>query len=134
MPLSTYFDSAPTSKDVWMGVARRAQYIRWPVHKLIKRIAKRESALFKCLPRNVLMTRKQRYANLSCALLIAAFLTCLLFRADCQHTPKAALCNSKKVSFLKSLFSWDVVFATIWGVQVNKNYEGTVHGDSQRSV
>jgi len=115
--MSGYFRTSSVTKDVWMLLARRAQYIRWSKTKLARKTYKRESPLFKCLPKSIFMTRKQRYAVLSCVLVIAAFLTALLFQADCNHVPAAGLCvDKKKRSVITTMLSWNIVFATIWGV------------------
>lgn len=113
--MSTYFQRVQVPENSAAKLASSFQYHYWPRTKLSRLVAKRENPAFKCLPYNPLMTRKQRYATLSCALVVAGFFSVLLFNAPCVMVPKPAVCKAK-ASFWMQFLTWDAVFASIWGV------------------
>jgi len=99
-------------------LADRMQYQTWPFRRLAHSTFKRDCMWFACFKYSPLLTRKQRYAILSSAIMFGAFVTILLFRVDCFKTPKPAACKKKK-SLVETLVSWDVVFGSIWAIALS---------------
>lgn len=113
--IEEYFAKAPDWEA--MRLAKQLQYQVWPRRKLVLLTGKREAPWLKCFPYSALFTRKQRYGTMSTVLLFASMIVCLLFRADCTHVPKERLCFvEKRYSILARFFSWDVLFASVWGI------------------
>eukprot|EP00931_Biecheleriopsis_adriatica_P014098 TRINITY_DN11573_c0_g1_i5.p1 TRINITY_DN11573_c0_g1~~TRINITY_DN11573_c0_g1_i5.p1 ORF type:complete len:1320 (-),score=272.19 TRINITY_DN11573_c0_g1_i5:282-4172(-) len=98
----------------WQPLAKRVQYMTWHPTQLVRNTAKRETPLNKCLNYSPLMTRKQRWAITSSAVLVAAFFSVLLFRVDCLQVPKPATC-SPPPTLVQKMLSWSVLFASLWG-------------------
>eukprot|EP00746_Dinoflagellata_sp_MGD_P082539 gnl/MRDRNA2_/MRDRNA2_32776_c0_seq1.p1 gnl/MRDRNA2_/MRDRNA2_32776_c0~~gnl/MRDRNA2_/MRDRNA2_32776_c0_seq1.p1 ORF type:complete len:1450 (-),score=314.45 gnl/MRDRNA2_/MRDRNA2_32776_c0_seq1:205-4449(-) len=99
-----------------MKLASRIQYHSWTMQKLTKVVGKREHPLCKLWGYNPMITRKQRLGVLTSAILFGVFICCLLFPAPCLSVPKPAACQKKKSPWWKKFFSWDIVFATAWGI------------------
>jgi len=97
-------------------VAKRVDFMLWGRKSLVKAVLMRENPVFKCLPYTPLVSRRQRYAILSSALMAGACVSCILYRADCNHIPKASACKPPAYTFPLSMFTWDAVFQSLWGI------------------
>lgn len=121
--LGGYFKATAkaAAKPVWMATAKRTQFMTWSAPFLALRTFKRETPFLKCLNRNVLISRKQRYAILTCALVFGGFLSTLFFQPQCQSAPPPPMCAKKKqanmlLATIKTMISFDALFATFWGI------------------
>lgn len=98
-----------------VAIAKGMQYYAWPFWRLFNETRKREQLHTKPLSYSAMMSRKQRYAVITCMVLVAAFFTVLLFRDTCVTEPLPPECT-KEASVLESLMAWDVIFGGLWGM------------------
>lgn len=104
-----------TNPEQVHALTQRLQFMHWHWCKLFKATINRETPLNKCFPYSALLTRKQRWAIASTAILVGSFFSVLLFRVDCVTTePKPQSCVP--VPLWQKFISWDVVFSSLWGV------------------
>lgn len=112
-----YFFKTPEHDADATMLAKRMQYHLWSREKILYVVGKRENPFFKCCPYSPMISRKMRYAMLSCGLLVATTIGCFLFRAPCLHLPKPAVCSKRPgATFPMKFFTWDMVFASMWGI------------------
>mmetsp|Transcript_42428 Transcript_42428/g.92778 ORF Transcript_42428/g.92778 Transcript_42428/m.92778 type:complete len:239 (-) Transcript_42428:235-951(-) len=90
------------------------QYADWSCGKIAHQIFRRDWTVFGLFRYTPLISRRQRYAILSTVILFSAFLSVLLFRDECTQKPKPKSCIKK--TFFDTLFSYAVIFASLWGV------------------
>lgn len=104
-------------RDEAEALARALQFFHWPRKRITLAVLKRESPLTKFGAYSALMSRKQRYATLSSALMVAAMVTVLLFTQgiNCFVVPRSVSCKPGK-SFFEKFVSWEVLFGSVWGV------------------
>jgi len=95
-------------------VIQRMQYLTWSTWRIVGATIMRETPFSACCGYSALISRNQRYAVLSSAVILAAFFPVMLFNVDCRQVPKPVACNPKTIR--EQFLSWYAVIASVWGV------------------
>eukprot|EP00930_Biecheleria_cincta_P084397 TRINITY_DN7387_c0_g2_i1.p1 TRINITY_DN7387_c0_g2~~TRINITY_DN7387_c0_g2_i1.p1 ORF type:complete len:1823 (-),score=241.56 TRINITY_DN7387_c0_g2_i1:206-5125(-) len=95
-------------------IIQRVQYLTWSTCRIMGATVMRETPFNACCGYSAIISRKQRFAVLSSAVVLAAFFSVLLFDVDCRQEPKPVACKPKTIQ--EQFLSWYAVIASVWGV------------------